>query len=123
MQTVANNVSDNREALLVLSGTGASTDPWTSKTESLVTQNVFSTSFFWRMGCLAFTRNNTALNFWAGYALSYPTSYYQAYVNMTEMSGSMYSYTLGGTNVLGILGYTDGGHIDVSSGGAKTYNS
>ena len=116
--------SDTREELVVLNGTGASTDPWSSKSESAVTANIFKSTFFWRYGCLAFTRNNTGLVFWGGYSLAYPDQAYYGYNAAQEISGSMYAYSLNTSNqVFGILGYADGGHIDVTAGSSKTYNT
>ncbi len=118
--------TDAYEAVCALDGTGASTDPWASKTERLVTHPtgtpIFVNTVQWRMGSLAFTRDNAAFVFWAGYGMENPTSFSSTYCEAGQLSGSLYAFTFGTTSVDGILPTSQGGHVDIT-GTFKNYTT
>jgi len=120
------STSDTYEAMCSLDGTGASTDPWATKTERLVTHPsgtpIFGTNVQWRMGTIAFTRNDAAFVFWAGYGLENPTTFSPTYCAIAQLSGSMYAFTFGTTSVDGILPFNEGGFGDIA-GSSPTFKN
>ncbi len=118
-----NNMSltNTREELASFKATSAAPDPWATKTETLVTSGPFATTINWRIGSIAFTRNNAAFVFWAGFPLQGATQFNAVYVDGSCLSGSLYAYTTGTALLEGIFPSAQGGHQDIT-GAAKTYN-
>jgi hypothetical protein len=117
----------SREDLSVIRGTGAITDPWTAKSETIV--STFFTNDIWRFGCLHFTRDATssssgvagALWYWAGAGLYFPNNAGDPYTRLSLMSGSVYQYTISTATSINALPFAAGGHssgvFTVTSGG------
>ncbi len=104
-------------ALYTAGDPGSSTDPWSSASENdTITNGVFTGSIIWRFGCLAFTRDGSAVVFWGGYGLYSPTSTTYYYTEVNQMSGSLYAYNILTNTRQGILNNSEGGHVDVTSG-------
>ncbi len=119
------NAPGSREdlALYTAGSPGSSTDPWSSTSEdNTITNGVFTGSLIWRFGCLAFTRDGSAVVFWGGYGLSNPTSGSTTNSEIVQMSGSLYSFNVLTNTREGILNKVDGGHSQVTTG-AKTYST
>jgi len=112
--------STSREELAFFRGTAGGSDPWSSKTQTLVTNGRFSSSLLWRLGCLAFNRDGTAVVFYGGMSIYQPSSGYYPYMDGSLQSGSMYAYTPGTDLLEGILPFSEGGHSQVS-GSSVTY--
>jgi hypothetical protein len=110
-----NNETTGRENLIVYSGVGSTTDPWSSVSQKAVTSSIFTSPFYWRFGALAFTRDQNGIVFWAGYS-NYDGSYggstgYRYYMWPGIMTGTMYAcdVTVGTTTVTAIMSQNDGG--------------
>jgi hypothetical protein len=122
-----------KEDISVLRGTGTAADPWSSRTETIVTP--FFTNDIWRFGCLAFTRNTNgpanagALYYWGGASIygttaAAPIGAIQpsfTYNQSNYYSGSIYQYTLSAASSIAVLPFAAGGHpsgvFSVTSGG------
>ena len=72
------------------------------------------TNVQWRMGSIAFTRNDAAFVFWAGYGMENPTTFTPTYCDVGMLSGSIYAHTFGTTSVEGILPFSEGGFGDIA---------
>ncbi len=119
------NTAASYESIAAFSGTGAASNPWASTAETLVTHAaspIFVTTVQWRMGALAFTRDNKAFVFWAGFSNQTPTTFSSTFADIVMQSGSMYAYKLGTTSLDGILPFAQGGHADIT-GATKNYTT
>ena len=124
-----NNVgnTDTREELAYFAALGSLPDPWVSKTNTLVTNpgpQIFGTNINWRIGCLAYTRNNGALTFWAGAPLNSGNLYNYQYADGCCLAGTMYAYTPSTNTLEGILPAAQGGHSDVfNAASSRVYST
>jgi hypothetical protein len=113
------NEPGGRENLILVSGTSASTtDPYSASSTVNVTSTSFVSPTYWRFGCLAFTRDNDGLVFWAGFSLGSGATASYLYVPAFLMSGSFYAYDVVAATRVHILSSSDGGNL-VSSVGSN----
>lgn len=70
----SSGLSDKREDIALIEGTGAASDPFATSVERLITTDIFSgTGYIWKFGSLVFTKDNQGLIFWAGVNGNNPT--------------------------------------------------
>jgi hypothetical protein len=120
-----NNETTNRENLLVFTGGGSTSDPWSSSSARAVTSSIFINPYYWRFGCVQFTRDNNGVVFWGGFS-NYDgnaggSNGYRYYMWPGILSGTLYAcdLTVGTTTVTSILQTVDGG----GNAGITSYTS